>query len=47
MEVSVLIAIIAREGSFNQAAKKLGITPPSLTRKVAWLERSIGVKLFE
>lgn len=47
MEVNILIVIIAREGSFNRAAKKLGITPPSLTRKVAWLERSIGVKLFE
>lgn len=47
MEVNILIVIIAQEGSFNRAAKKLGITPPSLTRRVASFERSIGVKLFD
>ncbi len=47
IEVNILIVIIAREGSFIRAARKLGIAPPSLTRKVASLERSMGVDLFE
>ena len=47
LEVNILIVIIAREGSFIRASKKLGIAPPSLTRRVAWLERNIGVKLFD
>jgi molybdenum-dependent DNA-binding transcriptional regulator ModE len=47
MEVNVLIVTISPEGSFNRAAKKLGMTPPSQTRRVATLERSIGANLFE
>jgi DNA-binding transcriptional LysR family regulator len=47
MEVNILIVIVAQEGSFIRAAKKLGIAPPSLTRRVSLLEKSIGVKLFE
>ena len=47
LEVNILIVIIAQEGSFIRASKKLGIAPPSLTRRVAWLERNIGVKLFD
>jgi LysR family transcriptional regulator, benzoate and cis,cis-muconate-responsive activator of ben and cat genes len=47
LEVNLLIVIIAQEGSFIRASKKLGIAPPSLTRRVAWLERSMGVKLFD
>ncbi|WP_446741955.1 LysR family transcriptional regulator [Silvibacterium acidisoli] len=46
MEVNILVVIIAQEGSFIRASKKLGIAPPSLTRRVASLERNIGVKLF-
>jgi DNA-binding transcriptional LysR family regulator len=47
METNMLIVRIAQEGSFIRAARKLGIAAPSLTRRVASLERSIGVKLFE
>jgi Bacterial regulatory helix-turn-helix protein, lysR family len=42
LEVNILIVIIAQEGSFERASKKLGMAPPSLTRRVAWLERNIG-----
>jgi DNA-binding transcriptional LysR family regulator len=45
--VNILIVVIAQEGNFIRASKKLGITPPSLTRRVSSLERSIGVKLFD
>ncbi len=47
LEVNILIVVIAQEGNFVRASKKLGIAPPSLSRRVAWLERSIGVKLFD
>jgi LysR family transcriptional regulator, benzoate and cis,cis-muconate-responsive activator of ben and cat genes len=47
LEVNILIVVIAQEGNFIRASKKLGIAPPSLTRRVAWLERNIGVKLFD
>jgi DNA-binding transcriptional LysR family regulator len=47
LEVNILIVVIAQEGNFVRASKKLGITPPSLTRRVSSLERSIGVKLFD
>ncbi|MDR3734281.1 MAG: LysR family transcriptional regulator [Acidobacteriaceae bacterium] len=46
IEVEIFIFMIAQEGNFNRAAKKLGITLPSLTRRGASLERDIGVKLF-
>jgi DNA-binding transcriptional LysR family regulator len=46
LEVNILIVTIAQEGSFERTSKKLGMAPPSLTRRVAWLERNIGVKLF-
>lgn len=44
--VHILIVTIAEEGSFIRASKKLGIAQPSLTRRVAELERSLGAKLF-
>jgi DNA-binding transcriptional LysR family regulator len=47
LEINILIVVIAQEGSFIRASKRLGIAPPSLTRRVALLERSIGVKLFD
>lgn len=47
LEVNILIVVIAQEGNFRRAAKKLGIAAPSLTRRISAIERSIGVKLFE
>ncbi len=47
LEVNILIVVIAQEGSFLRASRRLGIAPPSLTRRVSSVERSIGVKLFE
>src|SRR5580698_10612087 len=47
LEINVLIVVIAQEGNFIRASRKLGVTPPSLTRKVLTLERTIGVKLFD
>lgn len=35
------------EGSLSAAARKLGLTQPTLSRQVAALERSLGVTLFE
>lgn len=47
LEVHALAVIIAQEGSFVRASRRLGIAQPSLTRRIQSLERSIGVRLFE
>jgi LysR family transcriptional regulator, benzoate and cis,cis-muconate-responsive activator of ben and cat genes len=47
LEGNFIIVVIAQEGNFIRAARKLGITQPSLTKKVQSLERSIGTKLLE
>jgi DNA-binding transcriptional LysR family regulator len=39
--------VTAREGSLSAAAKKLGLTQPTISRQVSGLEDSIGVALFE
>ena len=46
LEVHILVVTIGQEGSFIRAAQKLGVAQPSLTRRVAWLERSLGTRLF-
>lgn len=39
--------VAADEGSFTRAAKRLDITQPAVSQKVAELEKTFGVKLFE
>jgi hypothetical protein len=46
IEVNVFIVMIAQEDNFNRAAENLGITPPSLTRRTASLDRDVGVNLI-
>lgn len=43
--MNVFIAVAEAQG-FSQAARKLGISPPAVTRAVATLERHLGVKLL-
>lgn len=40
------VKIIAQEGSFNKAAQKLFISQPALTKRIARLEDTLGMKLF-
>jgi DNA-binding transcriptional LysR family regulator len=42
-----LAVVIAREGSLTAASAQLGITPPTLSKAVARLERATKVQLFE
>jgi DNA-binding transcriptional LysR family regulator len=44
--VSVLVAVV-EAGSFNRAAKALGITQPAVSRAIARLEARIGVRLLD
>ena len=46
-EAHIYVVVISEEGSFIRAAKRLGIPPPSLTRKIASIENELGVKLFD
>jgi DNA-binding transcriptional LysR family regulator len=47
LDVNLLIVVIAQEGSFVRASKRLGIAPTSLSRRVSSIEKSIGAKLFD
>ena len=40
------IRIIAETGSLSDAAKRLGVTQPVLSRYIARVERVLGVQLF-
>src|SRR5580692_3691633 len=44
--VSVLVAVV-ESGSFNRAAKALGITQPAVSRAIGRLEARIGVRLLD
>ena len=44
--VGVLVAVV-ESGSFNRAAKALGITQPAVSRAIARLEARIGVRLLD
>ena len=46
-EIQAYVVVLAQEGSFSRAARKLHTSQPFLTRRIAHLENSIGVKLFD
>lgn len=39
--------VLARHGNYARAAEAIGIAQPNLTRAIAALERSLGVRLFD
>ncbi|KAF1017430.1 MAG: HTH-type transcriptional regulator DmlR [Stenotrophomonas maltophilia] len=39
-------AVLVKEGSMAAAAQQLGITPPAVSRRLALLERRLGVRLL-
>jgi len=44
-ELSTFLAV-AEEGAFNGAARRLGLSPPAVTRLVTGLEERLGAQLF-
>lgn len=44
-EMRTLVAV-ADAGNFSEAAKRLGLTPPTVTRNIAALEQRLGTRLF-
>lgn len=47
LHLQLLVVVLAEQGSFLRAARKLGIPQPSLTRKLSQFEEELGVGLFE
>ena len=45
-DLRVFLAL-AREGTLTTAARSLGVSHPTVSRRVAVLERQIGARLFE
>jgi DNA-binding transcriptional LysR family regulator len=41
-----MFATVAREGSFSEAARRLGVSAQAVTRSIAALETQLGVRLF-
>lgn len=41
-----VFAEVARDGSFSGAARRLGISKASVTKHVAWLEKTLGARLL-
>lgn len=46
-ELLSAFAVVVEKGSLNQAAKKLNLSQPALSRKMSRLEDELGVLLFE
>ncbi|MDP5272590.1 LysR family transcriptional regulator [Chengkuizengella axinellae] len=46
MEIMHIFATVVEEASLNQAAKKLNISQPALSRKISKFEEQLGVSLF-
>ena len=42
-----VFVVVVESGSFTAAAKKLGVTPSSVSRKISRLEDALSVKLLE
>ena len=47
LQLQMYVVALAEEGSFLRAARRLHISQSSLTRKIASLERLVGVQIFE
>jgi DNA-binding transcriptional LysR family regulator len=46
LDLLVVFAVVAREGSFTRAAQLLGVTQPSVSARVQRLERRLGEPVF-
>ncbi len=46
MQAQVYVAVVAEEGSFSRAARRLRTSQSFVTRKIANLERTLGTRLF-
>jgi DNA-binding transcriptional LysR family regulator len=47
LEMQMYAAVLAEEGSFVRAARRLHVSQSNLTRKIAHLEKMVGLKIFE
>ena len=47
LEMQMYAAVLAEEGSFIRAARRLHVSQSSLTRRIAHLENMVGLKIFD
>jgi DNA-binding transcriptional LysR family regulator len=47
LHLQLIVVVLAEQGSVLRAARKLGMSQPSLTRKLSEIEVEIGVRLFD
>ncbi len=47
MQAQVYVAIVAEEGSFSRAARRLHTSQSFVTKKISNLERALGARLFD
>jgi DNA-binding transcriptional LysR family regulator len=47
MQAQVYVAIVAEEGSFSRAARRLHTSQSFVTKRISNLERTLGARLFE
>lgn len=47
LHLQLIVIVLAEQGTFLRASRKLGMSQPSLTRKLSEIEEEIGVRLFD
>ncbi len=44
-DMAIFVSVV-EQGNFTKAAKKLGVTPSAVSRKISRLEEALGTKLL-
>jgi DNA-binding transcriptional LysR family regulator len=47
LQAQVYVAVVAEEGSFSKAARRLRVSQPIVTNRIAALEKMLGIRIFE
>lgn len=47
LQGQVYVAVVAEEGSFSRAARRLRVSQPIVTTRIAAFEKTLGIRIFE